>query len=57
MRRCIVCEGIVDHSSLSEEFESLFERVDHYGIESLIEKEQVVYEGLICSEKCYHEFD
>ncbi|WP_180953836.1 hypothetical protein [Bacillus sp. M6-12] len=56
MRTCIVCEEVVDHSNLLDEFEALFERVDHSGVESLIEKEQVVYEGLICSKKCYHEY-
>ena len=50
---CIVCKTEVDFSVVSEEFESIFERVDYYGEESLTEQDQVAYHGRCCSQGCY----
>ena len=53
MRNCIVCKNPVDFEVVREEFESLLEQVDTYGVESLTEAKQFVYEGAICSYDCY----
>jgi len=53
--RCVVCKDMVDWDLVKEEFEDMFGQVDYYGVESLGENQQVVYEGKCCSYKCYEE--
>jgi len=54
---CVVCSNEVDRGLVKEEFADLFNQVDCYGVESLTEYEQVVYEGLCCSGDCYEELE
>ena len=53
MRTCIVCKHPVDFEVVKEEFDTLLEQVDSYGVASLTESKQLVYEGAVCSYDCY----
>jgi len=53
MSECIICKQEVIWNDVVEEFESLFEQIDRHGVESLTEDQQLVYEGKICSYKCF----
>lgn len=53
MGDCVVCGKRVDWSFVKEEFAELLEQADHYGVDSLTESAQVVYEGKCCSTNCY----
>lgn len=51
---CKVCEKIINYKEVTEVFSEVFKRVDIFGLESLTEAEQVVVEGLCCSEECFY---
>lgn len=55
MKKCLVCnKDVVWEEVVSEDdFEFIFERVDYHGEMSLTDSEQLIYNGLICSSKCY----
>lgn len=53
MTTCTVCKNPVDWNQVKDEFDWILAQADHYGVESLQEKQQVVYEGHCCSEECY----
>lgn len=57
MTKCIICKKEVDWDLVVEEFDYVFERVDFYGVPSLTESLQVVYEGKICSHLCLGELE
>lgn len=50
---CVVCTNKVNWDIVKEEFPEILNQADTYGVDSLTEHEQVVYEGLCCSRKCY----
>ena len=54
---CVVCGCTVDWDYITEINEDdhgeLLMQVDQLGVDSLTEQEQVLYEGLVCSWKCY----
>jgi len=54
---CVVCGKMVDHALTRELFEEIFNQVDMYGVESLTEKKQVVYEYHCCSEECFEKME
>ena len=51
--KCIVCGAEVDWENIKKEFREELDRVDMYGVESLTENLQVMYEGKVCSRYCY----
>ena len=51
--RCVVCKEMVDWDLVKEEFEDMFPQIDYWGVGSLTENQQVVYEGKCCSYACY----
>ncbi|MEE8207943.1 MAG: hypothetical protein V3T88_03180, partial [Nitrosomonadaceae bacterium] len=51
--RCVVCKEQVDWDLVKEEFEDMFPQVDYWGVDSLTENQQVVYERKCCSYECY----
>lgn len=57
MGDCVVCGRRVDWSYVKEEFAELLEQADRYGVDSLTESAQVVYEGKCCSTNCYIKLD
>jgi hypothetical protein len=54
---CVVCFFPVDWDVVKEDFEDLLNQVDCYGPDSLTENEQVVYEGMCCSQECFDKLD
>jgi hypothetical protein len=54
---CIVCGNKVDWDLVKEEFPELLDQVDHYGVDSLTENQQVIYLGKCCSANCYDKLD
>ena len=50
---CVVCGELVDWDVIKEEFEDMLIQVDTHGPDSLTENEQVVWEGMCCSQKCF----
>jgi hypothetical protein len=50
---CIICNKKVDWEYIKEEFSTIFDQVDAYGVDSLTEHEQCIYEGLVCSPDCF----
>lgn len=57
MKKCMVCEKEVVWELVVEEFEDIFNTVDHYGVAALTEQKQHVYEGRICSSECLETID
>jgi len=57
MGDCAKCGRRVDWSFVKEEFDYIFEQSDSYGVESLTEAQQMVYEGRCCSINCYIKLD
>ena len=53
--RCVVCKEKVDWDLVKEEFEDMFPQIDYWGVDSLTENQQVVYERKCCSYDCYEE--
>lgn len=51
--RCVVCKGRVDWDVVKEEFEDMFPQIDYWGVDSLTENQQVVFERKCCSYECY----
>lgn len=51
--KCIICKQEIKWEEVTNVFEHIFEQTDSYGMESLTEYQQVVVEGLCCSEECY----
>ena len=53
--QCIICKKEVVFEDLqeSEIFQYACELADYYGVDSLTEDLQVIYEQLLCSEPCY----
>lgn len=57
MANCVVCGRTVDWTYVKDEFAEVLEQADRYGVESLTESQQVVYEGECCSTNCYLRLD
>ena len=57
MGDCVVCGRRVDWSFVKEEFAELLKQADSYGVDSLTEAAQVVYEGKCCSTNCFLKLD
>lgn len=55
--KCVVCGRIVDFTYVKGEFDYIFEQVDKFGVESLPEPAQVVYEGRCCSVNCFSKLE
>ncbi|MBW2647845.1 MAG: hypothetical protein JRE23_17080 [Deltaproteobacteria bacterium] len=53
LNTCVVCVRPVDRGLVREEFADMLTQVDCHGVESLTEKEQVVYEYMCCSRECF----
>ncbi len=51
--RCVVCGGEVDWDIVKEIFDDILTQADMFGVESLTEHAQVVYNGQCCSEGCF----
>jgi len=51
---CAVCKGNVEWVLVKEVFSDIFDQVNAHGVDSLTEHQQVVYEGMCCSEECYY---
>lgn len=56
-KNCTVCQKQVIWEDIIEVFEDIFEQVDMRGEASLMESQQYVYLGEICSRDCYGELD
>jgi len=54
-KRCVVCNAEVDWAKIQQEFGHVLDQADRCGVESLTERQQVVYLGLCCSPECYEE--
>ena len=52
--RCVVCGGEVDRGLVLEQFESLFDQADAFGMDSLTDQQQTLVEGHCCAD-CYYE--
>ena len=57
MGKCIICGNTVDWDIVKEEFDYILAQADAHGVESLTENQQVVYEGLVCSDECYNKLE
>ena len=57
MVKCIVCGRPVIWKKIVEAFREFFDRVDHFGEDSLTEQEQTVYQGKVCSNDCFFYLD
>jgi len=53
MGDCVVCGRRVDWTFIKVEFAEILEQADRYGVDSLTEAQQAVYEGMCCSINCY----
>lgn len=53
----MICQKQVIWENIIEDFEDIFEQVDSRGEASLMESQQYVYLGEICSRECYGELD
>jgi len=57
---CVICKNKVDGKKLAQDvrdndLEYIFEQADSQGMESLTEKQQVLFLSYVCSVKCYRE--
>lgn len=54
---CVVCKKEVNKTEnmadIRDEFNYLMEQVDHLGVDSLTENEQVLYEGKVHAYHCF----
>ena len=57
MGDCVVCGRRVDWAFVKVEMAEILEQADRYGVDSLTEAQQVVYEGRCCSINCYIKLD
>lgn len=54
MSKCCLCKKEIDSDECDYEemSDSINEQVDHFGMQSLTENEQLFYEGKMCLECC-----
>lgn len=57
MGKCVVCKQTVDWDVVCVTFWDMLNQVDYFGVDSLTENEQVVYEGMCCSQECFDKLD
>ncbi|MDI6814396.1 MAG: hypothetical protein QMD10_12825 [Desulfitobacteriaceae bacterium] len=50
---CIYCSKPIEWGVICNEFDDLLDQVDQWGVDSLTEQEQLVYEGKLCID-CYY---
>lgn len=53
----VVCNKEVFWQKVKKDFEEILTQADTWGVDSLTENEQVVWEGLCCSHKCFNKLN
>gem|GEM_PF-2921681 len=54
---CVICNAIIDKREVFDIFSDIFFQADSYGVDSLTEHQQAVYEFRVCSEECYEKLE